>query len=108
MVPPRMEMLSPARRVFRYSRSFRSKKITESPSRSGSPVVRRPLNVVEAEMMPSPGSDQASAVFDFAAACQSVTSTARSSIGMAPMFTQFQPRKWMNAPDDSEPMATTV
>ncbi len=54
MVPPLMEMVSPARSVFRYSRSFRSKRTTESPSRSRSPAVRRPLNVVEAEMASSP------------------------------------------------------
>ena len=108
MFPPRMEMVSPARSVFRYSRSLRSKKMTESPSRRGSPVVRRPWNVVEAEMASSLGSGQAAAAFDFAETCQMVTSTARSSMGVAPRFTQVQPRKWMNAPEDRDPMATTV
>ncbi len=28
--------------------------------------------------------------------------------GIAPTLTQSQPKKWMNAPEDSEPIATTV
>ena len=45
MVPPLMEIMSPARSVLRYSRFFRSMNITESPSWRGAPVVRSPLNM---------------------------------------------------------------
>ena len=52
--------------------------------------------------------DQGVAVFRCAAAYHIVTAAAMTSSGMAPTLTQFQPKKWMNAPDDRDPIATTV
>jgi hypothetical protein len=51
---------------------------------------------------------QTGTVLRVLAAYQKVTIAAIIKSGMAATFTQSQPKKWMNAPDDSDPMATTV